>query len=100
MVLDGDADKETEAKVRKWSDPKSWAKDGKEGKLPVAGESFTIEKEWNMELDLAETPIFNKIEIKGILRFKTSIDVHLHVKKVLIRGGELGIGTASKPYLK
>jgi hypothetical protein len=100
MVLDGDADKETEAKVRKWSDPKSWAKDGKEGKLPVAGESFTIEKEWNMELDLAETPIFNKIEIKGILRFKTSIDVHLHVKKVLIRGGELGIGTASRPYLK
>ena len=97
MVLDEDADKETEAKVRYWSNPESW---GEGGKLPVAGESFVIEKEWNMELDIAETSIFNKIEIKGILRFKKTIDVHLHAKKILIRGGELGVGTASSPYLK
>jgi hypothetical protein len=53
-----------------------------------------------MELDLAETPIFDKIEIFGTLIFKNSIDIHLHAKKILLRGGSLIIGSASEPYLK
>ena len=53
-----------------------------------------------MQLDLPETPIFDKIEINGLLKFKLDIDVHLRAKKILIRGGELAIGTKEEPYLK
>jgi hypothetical protein len=49
---------------------------------------------------LPETPIFDKIEINGLLKFKPDIDVHLRAKKILIRGGELQVGTKEKPYLK
>ena len=54
-----------------------------------------------MELDLAETPIFDTIEINGCLHFKQGKkgeDIGLDVKKILIRGGELYIGTKEKPF--
>jgi hypothetical protein len=51
-----------------------------------------------MELDLAETPIFDKIEVNGCLHFKQGQDVHLNAKKILIRGGELYIGTEGDRY--
>jgi hypothetical protein len=48
------AEGETEAKVRYWSKRESWDYENKElgisikGKVPVEGESFVIQKEWNM----------------------------------------------------
>jgi len=90
----------TEAKVRYWSKPESWDYENKElgisikGKVPVEGESFVIQKEWNMQLDIKDPPPFNKIEVNGILRVKNDMDFHLQVKKLLIIGGEFGVGTA------
>lgn len=51
-----------------------------------------------MHLDLEETPIFNKIEINGRLTFKQGMDITLNAKKILIRGGELRIGTKEERY--
>ena len=54
-----------------------------------------------MELDLAETPIFDTIEVNGCLHFKDGKDgedIQLNAKKILIRGGELYIGTKEKRY--
>jgi hypothetical protein len=65
--------KETEKGVRLWSNPESWTS----GEVPVEGESFIIESGWNMQLDLPETPIFDQIEINGLLKFKPDMDVHL-----------------------
>jgi hypothetical protein len=56
-----------------------------------------------MQLDLAETPIFDTIEVNGCLHFAGGSDVteiHLRAKKILIRGGELYIGTKADPYDK
>jgi hypothetical protein len=53
-----------------------------------------------MELDLAETPIFDTIIINGCLHFKQGKkgeDIHLRAKKILVRG-ELYIGTKDKPF--
>jgi hypothetical protein len=61
---------------------------------------LVIESGWNMHLDLDETPIFDKIEINGRLTFVNDKDIHLRAKKILVRGGELRIGTKEKPYLK
>jgi hypothetical protein len=53
-----------------------------------------------MELDLAETPIFDTIVINGCLHFKQGKkgeDIHLRAKKIMVRG-ELYIGTKDKPF--
>ena len=52
-----------------------------------------------MHFDLAESPIFDKIEINGCLTFKQGTDLHLRAKKILIRGGELNIGSKDAPYV-
>jgi hypothetical protein len=70
---------------------------------PIAGDVFKIPTGWNMQLDLAETPIFDTIEVNGCLHFAGGSDVteiHLRAKKILIRGGELYIGTKADPYDK
>jgi hypothetical protein len=65
----------------------------------VENESFTVESGWNLVLDLDEpTPIFDFIEINGRLTFANGKDHNLRAKKILIRGGELRIGTKEEPY--
>jgi len=66
--------------------------------LPAEGENLVIPTGRNVELDLKETPIFDKIEINGCLHFKQGADIHLRAKKILIRGGELYIGERGKPF--
>jgi hypothetical protein len=51
-----------------------------------------------MHFDLAESPKFNLLEINGCLTFAPGSDHHLRAKKILIRGGELNIGTKDKRY--
>lgn len=61
--------------IRKWSDPKGWDPEPEVDKRkdfppPGEGEDVIIPPGWNMELDLAETPLFDKIEVNGCLHFK------------------------------
>jgi hypothetical protein len=87
---------EPEAEVRYWSNPKSWLP----GTIPKAGESFTIDKTWNMEYDIeGESLIYGAIEVKGILRFSNSKNINLNCKRIFINGGKFGIGSKSRPYL-
>lgn len=51
--------------VRKWSDVANWPL----GRLPQADENVEIKCPWTMLVDVAETPIFNKVVIKGTLKF-------------------------------
>jgi hypothetical protein len=90
---------ECEEEVRLWSNPKHWdqAKEV-DTPFPEEGGSFVIPSGWNMHFDLAESPIFDKIEINGCLTFKQGTDLHLRAKKILIRGGELNIGSKDKPF--
>ena len=53
---------------------------------------------WNMLVDVEETPIINHLEINGRLTFKPDMDVHLRAKKILIRAGELLVGSEEMPY--
>lgn len=55
-----------------------------------------------MEVDVAETPIIDEIEINGCLHFKNSgvegENIGLNAKKILIRGGEFYIGTKDNRF--
>jgi hypothetical protein len=91
--------------LRYWSEPKDWDEE-KDPELrkaqvqPMAGDSFKIPPGWNMILDLAETPIFDTIEVNGCLGFKNGKDgedITLKAKKILIRG-ELYIGSKEEPF--
>jgi hypothetical protein len=64
-------------------------------------EKFKIPTGWNIEFDLEESPLFEELEINGCLHFKRGEDAEkfkLRAKKILIRGGELYIGSKDKPY--
>jgi hypothetical protein len=92
---------------RKWSDPTSWSEElekdaraANPGPIPQEGDKFEIPAGWNMEFDLAESPIFDTIEINGCLHFRNNKDakeLHLRAKKILIRG-ELYIGKEDEPF--
>jgi hypothetical protein len=61
--------------IIKWSDLKTWDSNQDPEKRvdkppPKTGDSFIIPAGRNVELDIAETDIFNKIEINGCLHFK------------------------------
>jgi len=77
--FDAPAEEITEcpAGKRTWSVTKDWDPNTDASKrvanatlVPKAGDSFIIPSDWHMELDLAETPIFDKIEVNGCLSFK------------------------------
>ena len=53
------------------------------------------------ELDIAETPLLNSIEINGRLSFKDSASlpiVKLRAKQIFVRAGNLRIGLANAPF--
>ena len=80
---------------RRWSDPANW--DG--GTLPIEGDDVTIPSGKNFYLDLEETPILNTLTIHGRLNFiQEEKNIHLRVKRIFIRGGELIIGTEEEPF--
>lgn len=55
-----------------------------------------------MVLDIEETPIINKLEINGRLRFKNEDDppasIHLRAKHIFVRVGELQVGNSTHPF--
>ena len=76
-----------------WSDPNTW----NSGVVPVADEEVHIEPGWNVVLDI-DTPILARLIINGRLSFKNDTDLHLHVKHIYIRAGELVIGYKDAPF--
>jgi hypothetical protein len=82
---------------RYWSKVEAWEKTKV---VPIEGENVIVASGWNMFLDIKETPIIDTLEIHGRLTFSNDIDIHLRAKKILIRGGELIIGSKKAPYLK
>lgn len=93
--------------IRKWNDPKSWDPELDPSKrtdfpLPQEGDILKIPMGWNMEIDVAETPIIDTIEVNGCLHFKNSGEegenIGLNAKKILIRGGEFYIGTKDNRF--
>lgn len=84
-----------EAGTRLWSDAANW-----EGSvLPQDGDDVVIPAEWNLLLDIGETPILNSLTINGRLTFyNNNFDVNLRAKKIFVRAGELLIGTEDEPF--
>lgn len=79
---------------RLWSDTANWPN----GELPKEGEDVLIKPQWNMVLDIAETPVIRLLKVYGRLTFSDEMDVHLHAKHVTIRSGEFNIGSVYEPY--
>jgi archaellum component FlaG (FlaF/FlaG flagellin family) len=84
----------TDTTPRMWSFPTSWPS----GIVPVSGDDVKILQGMNMILDIAETPIFGNVEVNGMLSFKNDTDIHLRVKHLFIRAGELHIGSKDYPF--
>jgi hypothetical protein len=54
----------------------------------------------NIIYDVEESPIINYIQVNGRLTFKQDAPkLHLNVKYLFVRAGELIIGNKTNPYL-
>lgn len=82
--------------MRLWSDVSNWPNNI----LPKVNDDVVILCPWNMTLDIAQTPIFNSLTIKGILNFDSSKPlIQLNSKSIYVSTGKLLAGTATVPYL-
>jgi hypothetical protein len=54
----------------------------------------------NMIFDLNPSPNFLMIRVNGRLTFDPEKDTHLRCQKLLVRAGELFIGSEEEPYEK
>jgi len=92
--LDAIEEKETEDTIRRWSDPANWPNE----EMPKAGDDVIVLSAWNMLYDLEESPIYNNIEIQGILTFEDTANRKLTAYTIFNRGGEIYVGTEETPF--
>ena len=95
-TLDDIEELELEEGQRLWSNATNWPNEV----LPQEGDEVTIPSNWNMILDIEETPVLESLTINGRLTFAPTMDVHLRSKWIFIRAGELLIGSEEEPYEK
>jgi len=96
-VLSNVAAGQVEGSPRSWAFPGAWDS----GELPKEGDDVVINATQWFELDIAETPLLNSIEINGRLSFKddpTLPIVKLRAKKIFVRAGNFRIGLADAPF--
>src|SRR5687767_3925287 len=77
-----------------WSDPATWPS----GKVPVAGDTVTIEKGKDVVLDVIP-PALGSLTIDGKLSFANNRDLELTTEWILLHG-ELEIGTEARPHTR
>src|SRR5690606_10690594 len=76
-----------------WSDPSTWSG----GAVPKAGDIVTIEQGMELTLDVSP-PALNGVNLNGKLSFADGKDVELTTEWILLRGGELHIGSEGRPH--
>jgi len=74
---------QTENRTRYWSQASDWP----DGVVPGNGSDVTILSGWNMVFDMEESPLYQVIQINGILTFKNDSDRHLHAEHIFVRAG-------------
>ena len=79
----------------RWSDPAAWPG----GKVPGEGDAVTIARDLEVVLDVAP-PALRSLTVDGKLRFADDRDLELSTEWIYLRGGELAIGSADKPYTR
>ena len=82
------------ARPTNWSDPATWPN----GKVPVAGDTVTIEKGKDVVLDVSP-PALGSLTIDGKLSFANNRDLELTTEWILLHG-ELEIGTEARPHTR
>jgi hypothetical protein len=82
------------ARPTNWSDPATWPT----GKVPVAGDTVTIEKGKDVVLDVSP-PALGSLTIDGKLRFANNRDLELTTEWIMLHG-ELEIGTEARPHTR
>lgn len=82
------------ASGQRWSDPATWG-----GTLPPAGASVVVPVGKTVVLDIA-TPALKGLTIQGALVAAPDRDVAITADHVMVRGGQLQIGTAAAPYTR
>jgi len=79
---------------QRWSDPATWG-----GTLPPAGATVVIPVGKTVVLDIA-TPALKGLTVQGALVAAADKDVAITSDYVIVRGGQLQIGTAAAPYTR
>jgi hypothetical protein len=81
-----------EDRIRLWSVLDDW----EEGRvaLPKDGDEVVIPSNWQMmyDIDVADTPTLNSLEINGRLTFMPGEDRKIKTYNLWVRAGELNIG--------
>jgi hypothetical protein len=67
--------------------------------VPVAGQDAEVAPGWNMNFDVAATPLLGMLKINGRLTFNDSVpNQEIHAHYIFIKAGELIIGNKTNPY--
>jgi cell migration-inducing and hyaluronan-binding protein len=77
-----------------WSNPATWP----DRKVPLAGDTVTIEKGKDVLLDVSP-PSLGGLRIDGKLSFSDKADIELTTESIAVHG-ELEIGTEAKPHTR
>lgn len=80
--------------IDRWSDERSW---GISRAVPLDGDSVVIPPGQSILLDI-HTPQLFLVVVEGRLIFSDESDVSLDASYVLLRGGEMRVGTLERPF--
>jgi cell migration-inducing and hyaluronan-binding protein len=80
-------------RTARWSDPTAWPG----GKVPREGEAVTIARDMNVVLDVTP-PALRSLTVNGRLSFADERDIDLTSEWIYLAGGELAIGSETRPY--
>eukprot|EP00163_Fabomonas_tropica_P018886 TRINITY_DN3328_c0_g1_i3.p1 TRINITY_DN3328_c0_g1~~TRINITY_DN3328_c0_g1_i3.p1 ORF type:complete len:3589 (-),score=1271.65 TRINITY_DN3328_c0_g1_i3:183-10949(-) len=81
-----------------WSNATTWMNQtNPTGILPVANQDVYIHKDIRIIMDV-DTPILGTVHVAGILEFADFMDTHFQARNIIIKNGELRIGTESTPH--
>lgn len=86
----GDTSEEKTQKL--WSDKSIWS----DGVLPSVGENLYIPSSWHLYID-TDTPIFQYVEINGILEFPRNQTATLRSNWIFVRAGKIISGSEEDP---
>lgn len=78
-----------------WSDDATWEGDTA---YPTTGNDFVVPQDWDLIIDIAETPRMRHLQILGGLYFSNTMDIHLRAETIFNRGGDFVVGTEEEPY--
>lgn len=79
-----------------WSDPKTWK--NLDNRIPLEGEKVIIDPNMHVIYDLGISPLFQSLEVNGLMTFLSGQPAKINAYAVWVRAGTMRIGTETEPF--